>query len=84
MSSLAPFLGKPVLLETTSGEFFVGTVEDYIFSEDNENHQESIIIKTGNGELLELNAEDLFVAILWSSLGRMPFESLKILSQKVT
>lgn len=46
MIELKCFYGKKVNILGTSGNTFAGIVEDYIYPEDNETGNESIILKT--------------------------------------
>lgn len=57
--SLQSYYGKKVNIVATNGLTFSGIVDDYIFPEDNENGLESIVIKTGSGDLYEFTEETI-------------------------
>lgn len=56
---LVNFYGRNVTVILTDGSSVKGTVNDYIYPEDNENRKESIIIDTNSGEIIELYEHDM-------------------------
>lgn len=56
---LKSFYGKKIHIIDNEGNEFVGTINDYIFPEDNENHKESIIVDLENGEAWEFYENDI-------------------------
>ncbi|MGM9587833.1 MAG: hypothetical protein ACI3VA_10145 [Candidatus Limivicinus sp.] len=50
---LMEYDGERVKIINTNNQVFRGTVTDYIFPEDNEPEEESIILRSAKGELLE-------------------------------
>ena len=51
--ALRDFYGKHVLIAAIDGKVFYGLVDEYIFAEDNNNNEESIVLKTYSGDLIE-------------------------------
>lgn len=56
---LVNFYGRNVIVILTDGSYITGTVSDYVYPEDNENGEESIIIDTNSGEIIELYEHDM-------------------------
>lgn len=54
-------IGKTVLIVTKTGEKFFGVVEDYFFSDDSEQNQESIVIRIPEGYLIEFTQNEIEV-----------------------
>ena len=52
-------IGKMVLIVTKTGEEFFGVVEDYFFSDDSEQNQESIVIRIPEGYLIEFTPNEI-------------------------
>lgn len=57
--SLIQYYNKKVKITDKDGGNFIGVVNDYIYPEDNEPEQESIIIDTNEGEVLEFYEKDI-------------------------
>ena len=57
--TLKSFYGKTVTIVDVNGQTFSGFVDDYFFPEDNENGEESIILKTADSEYIEFNHSDI-------------------------
>ncbi len=57
--SLKEYYEENVTIVTVSGVIFRGFVDDYVFPEDNEDGEESIILNTKNGEYLEFNKDTI-------------------------
>ena len=53
------YYGKKVIIVDTNGKSFVGTVNDYLFDDDNESGKESIVIDTPGGESIEFTEENI-------------------------
>ena len=56
---LKTYYNKWVKIVTDEGNTFVGFVVDYFFPEYNENHLESIVLKTNDG-VYEFSEEDVY------------------------
>lgn len=56
---LKHYYGKNVTVIDIDGKTFIGLVDDYFFPEDNENGEESIVIKTSGGGLVEFTNNDI-------------------------
>ena len=56
---LVQYYNKKVKITDKDGCNFSGMVNDYIYPEDNEPEQESIIIDTNEGEVLEFYEKDI-------------------------
>lgn len=59
MTELKHYYGKKVTVVDVDGETFIGLVDEYIFPEDNENGEESIVIKTNGGDLVEFTSHSI-------------------------
>lgn len=57
--SLKEYYNKQVEIKCTNDKVFRGFVEDYIFPDENESGNESIIIRTGNEKLVEFEEKDI-------------------------
>ena len=57
--NLKSYYNKHVKIITDNGQMFIGFVDDYFFSEDNENGLESITLKTNDG-VYEFSEEDVY------------------------
>lgn len=58
--SLTRYDGKKVKIVNVNGEVFFGTVTDYVFPEDNEPEEESIIVDALDNEYpIEFYAKDI-------------------------
>lgn len=57
--TLKSFYMKEVTIITVCGQIFSGFVDDYFFPEDNENGEESIVIKTIYSEYIEITSSDI-------------------------
>ena len=51
--NLIQYYNEKVKIVDDEGNIFVGTVNDYIYPEDNEPERESVIVDTDDGEVLE-------------------------------
>lgn len=56
---LKHYYGKKVTIVDVDGNTFTGLVDDYFFPEDNEGDEESIVIKTNGGGLVEFTSKDI-------------------------
>lgn len=56
---LKHYYGKKVTVIDVDGKTFTGLVDDYFFPEDNENGEESIVIKTNGSGLVEFTSNDI-------------------------
>ena len=56
---LKSFYGKNVTIIASNGNVYFGFVDDYFFPEDNEDNEESIVLKTSSSEFIEFSAEDI-------------------------
>ena len=56
---LKTYYEKNVIISDFDGKIFYGFVDDYVYPEDNENENESIIIKTKSGDLIEFTEDDI-------------------------
>lgn len=59
MMGLERYCGKDVIISNFDGEIFYVFVEDYVSPEDNENGEESIIVKTNQGEFIEFTEDSI-------------------------
>lgn len=57
--NLKTFYGKHVNIVGTNDLVFMGVVVDYFFPDDNENNQESIVIKTIGNIFYEFTEKDI-------------------------
>lgn len=57
--TLKSFYGKHVTIKTPNGKVYSGDVDEYFFPDDNDNGEESIILKTNNNELVEFSPNDI-------------------------
>ena len=57
--NLKSFYGKTVTIVDVNNQTFTGVVDDYFFPEDNENGEESIILKTADSEFIEFRNSDI-------------------------
>lgn len=57
--TLKSYYGKKVTVVCDNGQTFSGVVDDYFFPEDNENGEESIILKTTDSEFVEFTASEI-------------------------
>lgn len=53
--NLKQFYGEKVKIVAGNGTVFLGTVNDYIFPEDNESGKESIVVDTIENQAIEFN-----------------------------
>ena len=57
--TLKSFYGKHVAVVCDNGQTFSGVVDDYFFPEDNNNGEESIILKTADSEFVEFTSSEI-------------------------
>lgn len=57
--TLKSFYGKRVTVVCDNEQTFRGVVDDYFFPEDNENGEESIILKTSDYEFIEFTSSEI-------------------------
>lgn len=57
--TLKSFYGKQVTVVCDNNQTFSGVVDDYFFPEDNDNGEESIILKTTDSEFVEFTASEI-------------------------
>lgn len=57
--TLKSFYGKQVTVVCDNGQTFSGVVDDYFYPEDNDNGEESIILKTINCEFVEFTSGEI-------------------------
>lgn len=57
--TLKSFYGKQVTVVCDNGQTFSGVVDDYFYPEDNDNGEESIILKTTDFEFVEFAASEI-------------------------
>ena len=63
--SLKEYYGHTVKIIADNGEIFLGFVDDYFFSDDNEDDLESIVVTTSKG-LFEFKEDDIkAIEIIW-------------------
>lgn len=56
---LKQFYNKKVKIVADNGIVFLGTVNDYFYSDDNESEKESIVIDTVEGSAVEFYEDDI-------------------------
>lgn len=56
---LKSYYGKNVSIKAVNGKIFSGNVDEYFYPEDNDNEEESIVLKTSNNELIEFSRNDI-------------------------
>ena len=54
--TLKSYYGKKVTIVCDNGQTFNGVVDDYFFPEDNDNGEESIVLKTTNSKFIEFTS----------------------------
>ena len=57
--TLKSFYGKHVTIKTHNGLVYNGDIDEYFFPDDNDNGEESIILKTNNNDLVEFTPNDI-------------------------
>lgn len=57
--TLKSYYGKQVTVICDDGQVFNGVVDDYFFPEDNDNGEESIILKTTDSGFVEFTASEI-------------------------
>lgn len=57
--SIGVYSGKHVKIVTPDNKVFEGYVSEYVYADDNESGNESIIVDTKDGRLIEFEATDI-------------------------
>ena len=56
---LLEYYGKEVKITATNGQSFTGVISDYIYPEDNEPAEESVVMDAIGGRVIEFPASDI-------------------------